>query len=44
MYLEAYAKPLLHSWLFAHLDSHSVGKLASRAYRAANRLLVGKAK
>jgi putative transposase len=42
--LQAYAKPFGHSWLGEHLDSHVLQKLASRAYRAANRMLVGKAK
>jgi hypothetical protein len=42
--LQAYAKPLGHSWVGEHLDSHVIQKLASRAYGAANRLLVGKAK
>ena len=42
--LQAYAKPFLYSWLGEHLDSHVIQKLASRAYGAANRLLVGRAK
>ena len=42
--LHTFAKPLGHSWLGEHLDSHTIQKLASRAYAAANRLLVGKAK
>src|SRR5215831_20540778 len=42
--LQAYAKPLGHSWLGEHLDSHVIQKLATRAYGAANRLLVGRAK
>jgi putative transposase len=42
--LQAYAKPLGHAWLGEHLDSHVLQKLASRAYGAANRLLVGQAK
>ena len=42
--LQAFAKPFLHSWLGEHLDSHTIQKLASRAYGAANRLLVGRAK
>jgi putative transposase len=42
--LQAYAKLLGHSWLGDHLDSHVLQKLASRAYGAANRVLVGRAK
>ena len=42
--LQAYAKPLGHAWLGEHLDSHVLQKLATRAYGAANRLLVGQAK
>src|SRR5215472_15339671 len=42
--LHEVAKPLGHSWLGEHLDSHVIQKLASRAYSAANRVLVGKAK
>jgi putative transposase len=42
--LQAYAQPFLLSWLGEHLDSHTIQKLASRAYAAANRVLVGKAK
>src|SRR5712691_2094782 len=33
-----------HAWLGDHLDSLTLQKLASRAYRAANRLLVGTAR
>ena len=42
--LHDFAKPLLRSWLGGHLDSHTIQKLASRAYQTANRLLVGQAK
>jgi hypothetical protein len=42
--LQAYAQPFGHAWLGEHLDSHVLQKLASRAYGAANRLLVGQAK
>src|SRR5215472_7612894 len=42
--LQAYAQPFGHAWLFEHLDSHVIQKLATRAYGAANRLLLGKAK
>jgi hypothetical protein len=41
--LHAYAQAFGHSWLGDHLDSLTIQKLASRAYRAANRLLVGRA-
>src|SRR5215469_748875 len=42
--LQAYAQQFGHSWLGEHLDSHVLQKLATRAYGAANRLLVGRAK
>jgi putative transposase len=42
--LHAYAQPLGQSWLGEHLDSLTIQKLASRAYAAANRLLLGRAK
>ena len=42
--LHAYAQQFGHSWLGEHLDSLTIQALASRAYRAANRLLVGKAR
>ena len=42
--LQTYAKPFLQTWIGAHLDSHVIQKLATRAYGAANRLLVGKAR
>ena len=42
--LQAYAKQFGHAWLGEHLDSHVLQKLATRAYGAANRLLVGRAK
>ena len=42
--LHAYAQQFGHSWLGAHLDSLVIQALASRAYRAANRLLLGKAR
>src|ERR1051326_7314705 len=41
--LHAYSQQFGHSWLGAHLDSWVIQTLASRAYRAANRLL-GKAR
>ena len=42
--LQAYAKQFGHAWLGEHLDSHVLQKLATRAYGAANRLLMGRAK
>ena len=42
--LHAYAQQFGHSWLGEHLDSLTIQTLATRAYRAANRLLVGKAR
>ncbi len=42
--LHAYAGTLRHSWLGQHLDSLTVQKLASRAYLAANKGLVGQAR
>src|SRR5215472_9642067 len=42
--LQAYAQQFGHAWLSEHLDSHVLQKLATRAYGAANRLLLGKAK
>jgi hypothetical protein len=41
--LQAYAQQFGHSWLGEHLDSHVLQKLATRAYGAAHRLLVGRA-
>ncbi len=42
--LHAYAKQFGTSWLGRHLDSLTIQKLASRAYSAANGLLLGRAK
>jgi putative transposase len=42
--LHAYAQQFGHSWLGEHLDSLTIQTLASRAYRAANRLLLGTAR
>ena len=42
--LHAYADHLRQSWLGEHLDSNTGQKLATRAYQAANRLLLGKAR
>ena len=44
MRLDAYAQQFGHSWLGEHLDSLVIQTLASRAYRAANRLLLGQAR
>lgn len=42
--LHAYAGTLRQSWIKEHLDANTAQKLATRAYRAANRLLLGQAK
>jgi hypothetical protein len=42
--LHAYAQQFGQSWLGEHLDSLAIQVLASRAYRAANRLLLQKAR
>ena len=42
--LHDYAQQFGHSWLGEHLDSLTIQALATRAYHAANRLLVGKAR
>ena len=42
--LHAYAQQFGHAWLGEHLDSLTIQTLASRAYGAANRLLVGRAR
>src|SRR5258705_13395569 len=42
--LHAYVQPMGHTWLGDHLDSLTLQKLASRAYGAANRLLLGTAR
>jgi putative transposase len=42
--LHGYADQLRQSWLGEHLDSNTCQKLATRAYQAANRLLLGKAR
>src|ERR1051326_4871962 len=42
--LHAYARQFGHAWLGEHLDSLMIQTLASRAYGAANRLLVGRAR
>jgi hypothetical protein len=41
--LHAYVQAMGHAWLGEHLDSLTLQTLASRAYRAANRLLLGTA-
>lgn len=42
--LQAYAGRIRQSWIGEHLDSLTAQKLASRAYQAANKLLLGQAK
>jgi hypothetical protein len=42
--LHAYVQAMGHTWLGDHLDSLTLQKLASRAYGAANRLLLGTAR
>src|SRR5260370_27261672 len=42
--LHAYVQAIGHAWLGEHLDSLTLQKLASRAYGAANRLLLGTAR
>ena len=42
--LHAYAQPFGYTWLGEHLDSLTIQTLATRAYRAANQLLLGKAR
>ena len=42
--LHDYAQQFGHAWLGEHLDSLTIQTLASRAYRAANRLLLGQAR
>ena len=42
--LHDYAQQFGHSWLGEHLDSLTIQTLASRAYQAANQLLLGKAR
>ena len=42
--VHAYADQLRQSWLGDHLDSNTCQKLATRAYAAANRLLLGTAR
>jgi putative transposase len=42
--LHAYVQPMGQAWLGEHLDSLTLQKLASRAYGAANRLLLGTAR
>jgi hypothetical protein len=42
--LHAYVGQLRQSWLGEHLDSNTCQRLASRAYGAANRLLLGRAR
>src|SRR5258707_14443544 len=42
--LHTYVQAMGHTWLGEHLDSLTLQKLASRAYGAANRLLLGTAR
>src|SRR5689334_21060393 len=42
--LHAYAQQFGQSWLGEHLDSLTIQTLATRAYRSANRLLLGQAR
>src|SRR5258708_17853484 len=42
--LHRYAGELRRSWIGGHLDSLTTQKIASRAYQAANRLLLGQAR
>ncbi len=42
--LHAYSTKLRHSWIGEHLDSNTTQKLATRAYKAVEKVLFGKAK
>lgn len=42
--LHSYSTKLRHSWIGDHLDSNTVQKLATRAYKAVEKVLFGKAK
>jgi hypothetical protein len=42
--LHAFATQAITSWLAAHLDANTVQTLASRAYRTANRVCIGRAR
>ncbi len=42
--LHSYSTKLRHSWLGDHLDSNTAQKLATRAYKAVEKVLFGKAK
>jgi putative transposase len=42
--LHAYSTKLRHSWLSRHIDSNTAQKLATRAYKAVERVLFGQAK
>jgi hypothetical protein len=42
--LHSYATQIRNSWLKIHLDAHTAQKLATRAYKAVERLLSGLAK
>jgi hypothetical protein len=42
--IHSYSTQLRHSWLGEHIDSNTAQKLATRAYQAAEKVLLGKAK
>jgi transposase len=42
--LHTYSTKLRHSWISEHLDSNTTQKLATRAYKAVEKVLFGKAK
>jgi len=42
--LHSYSTKLRHSWIGEHLDSNTAQKLATRAYKAVEKVLFGKAK
>lgn len=42
--LHSYATKISHSWLGDHLDANTVQKLATRAYQASEKVLLGRAK
>ena len=42
--LHRYSTKIRNSWLKIHLDAHTAQKLATRAYKAVERILLGKAK
>jgi DNA-nicking Smr family endonuclease len=42
--LHSYSTKLRHSWIGDHIDSNTAQKLATRAYKAVEKVLFGKAK